>query len=818
MNVVKKIVTAGALVGLLLLSTPSADAQNNCVPIVDDITVDNFNIVLSQLNSCTPVDTTAESYSSYKATLDSYEAAYKKFSLAEKREVIGYEQLTEKVKQANAVQAVTKALDELKVSTSASTFANTISRIRANYIALPEADRQYVYNASMIGDMEQVVDVMQKIAEIKVSDLPAVYKEKIKTARNAWLALPEELRKWVGNEKTLLNQEATLDGVLKLEALLEIIRSRDVANLTDDQVKAFLRELTVARETYDKLPVISQKLVEGFDIVPQYEKALATSLKVTALINAINPYDRSFYTKTTAALKAYERLSEVDRRFVQNYQTLESYLEPAAITNELSRLRTTSKTYTEDVAKLRSRYEALTALQQEYVSNRDLLLDAEAKVIAAKEVEKLINEIPSAPIEGFIAAVNTASAAYKALDSGQRKLVANYAELRVFEKTVKNVERVEVLIDKIDVTSSKFTSLTIAAQRAYDRLLPTEKMYVKNKDILTSFGPVSDFLTTLTKLRTTSKTYREDVSALRQQYSAFDATLKQFVDNYEALPKIQAAEKMIQEADYLVNKISKVGEEPEEYYIARVAEIRTYYNDMSRDAQKLVTNYKQLQAIEREIKPILTTALLINDMTDNPKSLMAAFDKAQKSYARLQPDQKKLVYNFHIFEQYEQAVTVSRKIKALKPSNRYFLTDLSSAQAMYDGLDEEKKKMVEGAGKLIEAQMEMKDVGQIVNNIQRLSVSSPNYVKEVRTAEEGYKQLSSAYRKLVTNYNHLKDALKEVKQIERVIKAIDDLDGLPANKLASKIKSARKAYDKLDDHTAKPHVSNYMKLVEYETN
>lgn len=816
MKTMKRIVAAGALIGLLWLTPQPTEAEEGCIQVVDDISVENFNLVLSQIDSCQPATATAEALQAHKDTLTSYEAAYRKFTLSEKRQVVGYDNVTAKKEYIDAILKVTNALDDMRIATSATSFSSAISRIRTDYIALSAEQREFVYNSDKLTQFEQIATAMQHIASIRVSDAPALYKEKIRVARVTYNALPEASKQWVGNYQTLQNHEGTLNGVLNMEMLISALQARDVANLTDEQIASFLNDLSIARTIYDEMSFTSQKLVEGFEIVEQYEKGLVNALKVNDTINAINPYDRSFYTKTTLAVKQYERLSLADRRFVQNYLKLETYMEPANIFNELAKLRTTSRTYAADVVALRARYDALTDPQKLYVTNSALLTEAEDKVIAAQAVESLIRDIPSAQANVFVDAVAEAEEAYKALDAGQRKLVGNYADLRVFQKTVKNVTRVEQAIDAIDIENTKFTNLVTSAQRLYDRLLPTEQIYVQNKDVLENYAPVSQFLTTISKLRTTSRTYRDDVLSLRHQYEALTEEAKRIAEPYGALDKLQQAETMIAQANYVDDKIAQVGNEPEEYFIARLAEIRAYYNDLSKEAQKLVLNYKQLQALEKEVKPVLTVAALIVDMTENPRSLMAAFDKAQKSYARLTPDQKRLVYNFYIFEDYEQPVAVSKKIKQLRPSNRYFLTDLADARSMYDGLEDEQQNMVENVRVMIEAEMEMRDVNQIVNGIQHLSVASENYVQEVRNAEQGYKQLGSSYRKLVVNYNHLKDALKLVKKVERVMTQIDAIETTVPAKRASKITAARKAYDKLDDHNEKPHVSNYMKLLEFE--
>ena len=196
---------------------------------------------------------------------------------------------------------------------------------------------------------------------------------------------------------------------------------------------------------------------------------------------------------------------------------------------------------------------------------------------------------------------------------------------------MKDVLKVEALIDKIDIQSKQFTKQATAAQKAFDKLTPEERLYVRNVNALTSTGPISDFLVKLSKLRTSSKTYRQDVEDLRVEYMLFDTDTRDLVGNYEAEPKLVEAERMISQANYVDERIARVGEEPEENYVKYVAQTRTAYNELPKDARKLVSKYKELQGVEKQIKPVLKTATLIEGLDDSPKSLMAAFDKAQKA-------------------------------------------------------------------------------------------------------------------------------------------------------------------------------------------
>lgn len=800
----KKIVAIGLLSSALLMNVQTAEATNNeCIAITDEASF------AASISACAPALTngavTEVSFTAYVEQLNLWKATYKG--------KLGYSTLEQKIKEAKSVEKVIEEIRDINPYKPTS-FVKEVTNARGDYNALPESVKAYVYNESLLKTYELATPIVTSIAALTINDI-ANYDTAVAAARTAYTEANEATQKAVGNIDVLIKHEDAVKRIANVEELIEKI-NKDTAMLADNQIAQFVADLTAAKTAYTALSTAERKHIATYAIVEKHEDGIGSAIEVATLIDAIAPTATTFSSRVEAAKKKYDSLTEADKKFVQNYKKLETYLEPAAITAALKSLKTTSKTFEEDVASLRKRYDALTAEQKGYVVNSNVIDEAEQKLVAVEEMEEIISSLSSATTDTLVSAVEAAAAAYAKLDSGQRQLVENSKELEKYEDTVKAVLKVEALIEKIDLQSSKMTSQVTAAQKAYDNLSSIERMYVRNASVLATSAPASNFLIQLNKLKTSSKTYRQEVEQLRSYYTSFDTAAREIVEPYGALQKIQAAEKLIAEADYVDNRIARVGEEPEENYIKFVADTRAAFNALSKDARKLVLKQKELKAIEKEIKPILKTAELIEALHNNPKSLMSAFDKAQKSYAKLKPNQKLLVYNFSDLKEFEKSVAVSKKIKALKPSNKYFVTDLATARQMYDALNEEQRQKVEGAYRLTEAELELKDVNVVVTLIQNIAISSPDYVKEARAAEEGYKQLMSSYRKLVVNYDRLKTELKSVKKVEKVIKSIDGLDALDSRKLPSKLKSVRKAYDKLEA-TEKPHVANYMKLIEYET-
>lgn len=801
----KRIVAISLLSSAMFVGAMNVEAVNEqCTGIVD---ASSFS---ANIEACAPMmmngEVTEASFKDYVSTLQKFKTAYK--------DEPQYTILEDKIKEATQVNDVISDIASINPY-RVTGFSREVAAARTAYNALTDNAKSYVYNEQLLQTYEAAAAIVTQISAIKLTDTAAEYKRKVEAAKAAFDEAPMEVQNAVGNMDTLKTHENTLYRVDELSTIISSL-NKDISTLTDSQISEFVAMLAEAKTLYESLSTTERKLVQGYQLVLDHEKGIGAAMEIVALINEISPSLATFATRTEAAKKKYDALAETDRKFVQNYDKLESYIEPAAISNALKKLKTTSKTFEADVADLRQRFDALTPTQQGYISNSSALTDAEQKLVQVEEMEKLISTIASATAEDMMSVVMAAGEAFELLDAGQRKLVDNANELKKFESIVKEVLKVEALIDKIDIQSKQFTKQATAAQKAYEKLTPEERLYVRNVNALTSTGPISDFLVKLSKLRTSSKTYRQDVEDLRVEYMKFDPATRDLVGEYDAEPKLVEAERMISQANYVDERIARVGEEPEENYVKYVAQTRAAYNELPKDARKLVTKYKELQGVEKQIKPVLKTAELIEALDESPKSLMAAFDKAQKSYAKLKPNQKLLVYNFNILKEYEKPVSVSKKIKALKPTNMYFATDLATARQTYESLTEQQKGLVEGAYRITEAEMEMREVNVIVTLIQNVSITSPNYVKDARSAEQGYKQLMSSYRKLVVNYDYLKDELKSVKKVEKVMKNIDELATLEPKKFATKLKAARKAYDKLEEDE-KPHVANYMKLIEYET-
>jgi phage shock protein A len=103
--------------------------------------------------------------------------------------------------------------------------------------------------------------------------------------------------------------------------------------------------------------------------------------------------------------------------------------------------------------------------------------------------------------------------------------------------------------------------------------------------------------------------------------------------------------------------------------------------------------------------------------------------------------------------------------------------------------------------------MNVAEAQVMINLIASLSRKSSTYVADVENALKQYKELPSALKKQISNYDVLKQAEKDIKAAQKVMKQIEELDAT-ARSYESRVKSAVKAYEKLTEEQ-KQLVANY---------
>ena len=161
-------------------------------------------------------------------------------------------------------------------------------------------------NKKLVEDVEALIDAIDEVTEDSGSAIAA--------AREAYDALPEELKGSVTNYEDLVNAEKAYQTILnkkaaaQVDALIEAIG--EVTEDSGDAIKA-------ARDAYNALTDEQKEFVENYD---KLEKAEVKY--VEALIDAIGVVTKDSGEKIKAARDAYNALTPAQRKLVGNYKTL----------------------------------------------------------------------------------------------------------------------------------------------------------------------------------------------------------------------------------------------------------------------------------------------------------------------------------------------------------------------------------------------------------------------------------------------------------------------------------------------------------------
>lgn len=161
-------------------------------------------------------------------------------------------------------------------------------------------------NKKLVEDVEALIDAIDEVTEDSG--------DAIKAAREAYDALPDELKESVTNYDKLKKAEDDYKAILnkkaaaQVEALIEAIG--EVTENSGDAIKA-------ARDAYNALTDEQKELVENYDKLEEAEVKY-----VEALIDAIGVVTKDSGEKIKAARDAYDALTPAQRKLVGNYKTL----------------------------------------------------------------------------------------------------------------------------------------------------------------------------------------------------------------------------------------------------------------------------------------------------------------------------------------------------------------------------------------------------------------------------------------------------------------------------------------------------------------
>jgi len=621
-----------------------------------------------------------------------------------------------------------------------------------------------------------------------------------------------------------------------------------VAKETTDKLDAFVSTLenssstatqieqaaSAVTESYNKLTTDQKKIITAYNpnntAVTPYKKYtdvlvnLSSADKVRtsiAQLIAKQPADfpnaASFISAVTAIESAYNNLKDEDiKRLVSNYGDLVPYQETVNVSKQITALRiSNSDAYRVAVAAARTDFDKLA--KKEFVINKAELELAEANIAAAKEIEKLIADIATAP--DVISKVEEARKAYNTpvgqnIDAASvKKIVNNLAQLTSWESSHKAVLNVITLVEKLDPAARDYTKKAKAANTAYLKLDATKQEYVKSykdkklKDQVDAMNIIDPILA----LSTSRKDYKETVAKLLEAYTKLSPTAQAFVTNY---PALITAKGFIETAQQFDDKIIALANEPDTSFVAKVVALSAEYKAMDKNAKKLVTQYKTLTSYEKNNANVVKVINLIAALNPTNKDYTKKVIAARKAYNALDTASQKRVTNYEQLTAVEDVASLIGLIETLKPTSKTFLNDLKTARANYDALPEEKQQAIINYDKLVTAESELTSASGVIALIDAADPAAEDYLTKLMNARVAYDKLSTGQKKLVSNIKLLTDREKQVKPILSVMVQIDSLDPSTSS-FVSKVSAARKAYDKLTKDQ-KAFVNNIATLQSYE--
>lgn len=730
-----------------------------------------------------------------------------------KKLVYNYSALVALEKKYAAVLKITKEIDTLPTYYNKTSLLGRIQSIQKAYDSLGTM-KDAVYNQTALQQLDPVAQFMVGVNALKPKD--SDYEAKVKALQDDYVVIKASFAD--DQYKPLIAMlNKNYEAKLTLADSNISIASNVVQNIEELKL---LKDATVAEKINNikiEYKKVKQKnLVTNYKdfqaIEKDYKKASKVIKLITDLPTATLADAKNYAKKVAAAQKAYEKLTTEQKKYVHNENALKEVIPSAQVIGLIAELKTSSKDYLAKLDEAKKKYAELSEDNQKKVVNASLLTDGDAMKASVEDVEALIRAaIPTAT--DYIQKLIDARQAYDGLSKDEQRMVSNIKDLTTREKAVKPVLKLTEDIAALDPSNAtKFISQYKSALKAHEKLSFADRALVTNEQrLVTELAPIFKVMEQISLIKESSKTFVEDVTKTRAAYNALSAGQQAQISNYARLLEQELNVQGGARVDEMIRAIK--GSNPKEY-VANVKAAREAYNALSSANKKGVTLINDLKEEEKYIKPVEVVMQLIDGLS-NPRNDMAKqVTSIQKALAKLNSEQQSFVANMSDYTDLASIIHVYELIQKLNPSDKYYFGNLQAAQTAYGKLSAEEKMRVTNYYKLQEAITNVEGVENVINTIAGLSSSSSTYFADVEKALDLYKALPSALKKQVHNYDILKNAEKSIKNAQKVMNTIDQIDPT-VRSFESKVKSARKAYDKLAPEE-KMLVTNYTFLTRYE--
>lgn len=260
-----------------------------------------------------------------------------------------------------------------------------------------------------------------------------------------------------------------------------------------------------------------------------------------------------------------------------------------------------------------------------------------------------------------------------------------------------------------------------------------------------------------------------------------------------------------------------------------IEEAKKAYNLLTDEQKEQIKNADAIKTAEEKLSKLQvenaeSKISAIGDVTLDSKD---AIKDARDTYDALTDDQKKQVTNYDVLETAEaklsdlQVENVKNKIDGIGEVTLSSSSTIKAARSAYNALTADQKKQVTNYDVLQKAESELSDLQKAdavvtkIKNIGKVTLKSESKIKQARTA---YNKLTDKQKTLVTNYDVLEKAEKDLADLKAADQVSKNITNIGTVTLESEdaIKEARTAYDALTD-AQKELVSNKDVLEKAET-
>lgn len=618
--------------------------------------------------------------------------------------------------------------------------------------------------------------------------------------------------------------------------------------------ETLLENLKKYKQQYNDLTELAKKQITNLEILSELETNISivdAFVKEIRAARAKTPSEDGIPNQTNQLTESQiKSLEQVYQSLQSKYDSLDS------LQRSLLELRETEVEY----EKLKKDLESLFENQQ--VEGLDDLNERIINLFLKDGLFSSYNGELEHILEEFVAIKED----IKKVD----KQLTPYLKLNIVKQIEEDIKRVEAVVKRItkieQVTIDKKKATATAAYKAYIALTPLQKSLITDeqfkiieagidiKDEKLS-GLNNDIINELLDLNDEGIyiAYKVDLSSANElvnellaRYKMLTSAEKKFITNYRylttAVKDIKAAqkvEKLFEEAEELKEKINDI-EQDKAILSATKKAISKYksaiaaYAKLSKMQQPLITNdllnnvlesYTELN--EAQIPETDTDLSLIDAIeklidreslkyTENIPSFQQSVDKLMQQYKNLPSKDRKAIYNYSTLtianSDIKKASSVLSKLQAAanaKDQKKY-----NSALATYNKLTALQQSLIDKNTIDTSGLEELKDVVEEVEvAVDALQKDDAN-IDDINDAKKLYDALSSSQKKLVSNYNLLKDLLKDVSTVKSFVSKLDKLGYNPT--LAQK-ESILKNYYKLSDRQVVLFKESYSYDAEFES-